>query len=73
MANSPPLISVSMQFSYSIYENTFLNWTSTGRQQQQLLSAESGGGELAEMLDPAEEIFPEIKRLPFGALQDSVE
>jgi hypothetical protein len=51
-----------------IYENTFLDWTQSSSTKQQLAQSE------VELIDAKDEdIYPDVKKLPFGSLQDSIE
>jgi hypothetical protein len=66
------LISVSIQFTYLIYENTFLDWTqSSANNAKQQLAAQSAEMELIDAKN--EDIYPDVKKLPFGSLQDCIE
>ena len=72
LSNLSITISVSIQFTYSIYQNTFLDWNQPfifNKRQQ--FSDELDNIELIE--SNSDDMYPEIKRLPFGSLQDCIE
>jgi hypothetical protein len=70
------LISVSVRFTYSILENTFLDWQNNAIKQNQRTSlpeSKSSTFDLDLVENNADEIYPDIKSLPFGSVQDCIE
>lgn len=73
LANLSLLISVSIQFTYLIFDNTFLNWnqsTITHNTSRRLASSHSEA-ELVSKDD--QDIYPNLDELPFGSVQDCVD
>ena len=76
MANTSLLISVSVRFTYSILENTFLDWQNNSIKQNQRTSlpeSKSSTFDLEMIENKADDIYPDIKSLPFGSVQDCIE
>lgn len=78
LTNSSLLISVSIRFTYLIQESSFLDWQlSSGSKQYESLEAanyDAKSFQEIELIDPAnEKIYPDIKNLTIGSLQDCIE
>lgn len=68
LTNSSLLISVSVRFTYLIQESTFLDWSSSKT------SYENKSFQEVELIDDKiEDIYPDVKHLPFGTVQDCIE
>jgi hypothetical protein len=71
--NSSLLISVSIRFTYLIQEGDFLDWQFSSSKNN--FSYEAKSFQEIELIDDVknETIYPDIKHLPLGSLQDCVE
>ena len=77
LANSSLLISVSVRFTYLILENTFIDWQQTSPNRLTMGPSHMMDKKLSldiELVDNnQDEIYPNIRALPFGAVQDCIE
>lgn len=75
LTNSSLLISVSIRFSYLLQESGFLDWQSSSmRNSSSGLTYEPKSFQEIELVDArSESIYPDIKNLPIGGLQDCIE
>ena len=67
------LVTISVRFTYSIQENTFIDWQQFSAQHQRQLEVQTNNLLDVEEEQDENEFFPKIKTLPFGSVQDCIE
>jgi hypothetical protein len=83
LSNSSLLVSVSIKFTYSIHESVFIDWQAASTSNNAIIGHNSASSNTnnqssisddLELIDDKEsDYYPNIRELPFGAVQDPIE